>query len=184
MAINPTIAVQQYINTSYDIIKSVYNNLDVISAVGAYFLNQSSAHRTVDNSIIGTTLLQSDDELVLPVDQNTVYEITGWLEFSCASATPDLKVNFTEPSGATWKAHFYTDTVGNGGAVSDIHYSSGSTGWVVNMTGSNNAYVEVRLSLQVGANAGNLVFQFAQNVQDATPLILKANSWIKAIKVS
>jgi hypothetical protein len=122
--------------------------------------------KTADQSKANTTLV-NDAELLAAVEANTAYDVLVKLIYA-AGTTGDLKVGFTWPSLAT----FPWGLIGNTSAmvfqaVSFSLPASGTTFALGGNTTANDLFVFIGGTLTVGANAGNLRLQFAQNASDA-----------------
>ena len=91
----------------------------------------------------------------------------------------DIKVTFIFPSGGTiyWQGNIVNVT---SSSQSGVITASGTT---FTADTSGNSLVRFRGVIQNGSTAGNLQFQFAQNVADATtPTVVKALSFLKSGK--
>jgi hypothetical protein len=131
--------------------------------------------KTADETVTASTVMQNDDILSLPVEANTRYALTLCLMFN-APATPDLKIGWAYPSGTTLKWH--RESTGVTGATkladalveTDIEPIAGD--------GADDVFV-IQGLVTVGSTAGNVTFQWAQNVSDASGTIVRAGSWFR-----
>lgn len=71
------------------------------SDVNVYLVNTIGAFKASGQSVVNSTTLVNDTHLAVTVAGNSVYELTGSLKYSSASATPGLKFQFSGPSGAS-----------------------------------------------------------------------------------
>ena len=136
--------------------------------------------KTADEGVTSSTTLQNDNNLVINVGANEVWEFETYLMVTAGSATPDFKMAFTVPSGATlrWSASFYTSA---GSAYSGVITASASAiGFPT--TGTVTETVLVKGIVANGATAGTLQFQFAQNTSNNQAITVKQNSYMKASK--
>ena len=111
---------------------------------------------------------------------NEVWEFETYLMVTAGSATPDFKLAFTTPSGATlrWSASLYTSA---GSAYSGvITASAAAIGFPT--TGTVTETVLVKGIVVNGATAGNLQMQFAQFTSNAQAITVNQNSYMKASK--
>lgn len=150
----------------------------------------SSVRRTTDSTArASTTTLVADDQLVLPVVANGIYEVTVNLLVGAANAVMDAKVGFTGPAGAafTWGASgtpnnnaagYGIATLANSPAVMKTISDSQAFGTAAGTQGAG--FVGV---LVVSSTAGNLTVTWAQNTSDAGNLQMMAGSYIKAVKI-
>ena|SRR3990167_2235419 len=146
-----------------------------------------------DESLANNTL-QDDDELLFAVEANSVYyfELIAWFT-SGTSSDVDVQHAFTFPVSAiiTYNAFGYSLTATSLNAFvsnSDYQDSSPSTtrlNGVLSTATAPASAIRIVGILTVGANAGTLQFQWAQNTNTpGTPLVRKADSQIKIQKIS
>ena len=143
--------------------------------------------KTANEVVTSSVTLQNDDHLLFAVAANEVWMFDLFFIVDGPSAG-DLKVAFTAPAGATvdWglpsalatAATVQTDdVVGQGLDVS----GEGIMGLLG--IGTKLALMIHGIIVVVGT-AGNLQFQWAQNVSDAGATTTYANSWIKALRLA
>jgi hypothetical protein len=141
----------------------------------------TSVKSTTEN-VTSSTVLQNDDQLLLPVVANTTYLLDGYL-FYVAAEAGDLKIAFTAPA----LADLYWSVIGmttSGVDVTDasVTAENGSLGTVTRVLGGDGGtWCSARLQgrLIVAATAGSLQLQFAQGTSSATATSLRAGSWIQ-----
>lgn len=51
---------------------------------------------------VSSISLVDDNALFVSVEANATYFMTGWLRFIAVSVTPDLRINYSYPAGATF----------------------------------------------------------------------------------
>ena len=114
--------------------------------------------KTADQTVNNSTTLVNDTDLVVPLLANRKYYWFMRVRFK-SDSTPDLKISWTVPSGATGgrRREINNATEVSYGTSSNW---SGSTG--VDRQGYAAGYVET------GGTAGNLQFQWAQNTADVS----------------
>ncbi len=153
----------------------------------ALFVRKTAGTETVTSS----TTLQNDDHIWW----NGVAASTTWILdlkalVNSASAVPDFKWGFTFPAGATFWLGQHALTVAPAdpppsGTIDATYNSLGSgaakaaaaattTGSAVNIFGV----------LIMGATAGDVVFQWAQNVSDATGTVLYDGTYATLTRVA
>lgn len=140
--------------------------------------------KTADESVTSSTTLQNDDALALAVGANEVWEVEASIRYSGASATPDLKMDFTSPAGASGVLAAF-------GSVStgDVHQAPQEwsiTGAFTQTfgTGGGVRTVLAKGVLITAGTAGNLQCRWAQNTSSADATTVKANSYIRARRVA
>jgi len=146
----------------------------LITEVRPLFVRKAS-----DETVNGSATLQNDDELFLAVEANVTYQVEASLRYS-TGATPNLKFTFTGPSGATGLGHA-TSIVAGGTALVFTDVTLLST--VVTADDSSFA-TEVHGVLIVGATAGTLQLQWAQNTSNASDTKVLSGSYLKLVRTS
>jgi len=137
--------------------------------------------KTADESVASSTTLQNDDTLKIALAANDAVEFSGMLFVSSTSSTPDIKVTFTVPSGATvrWFAEWFQtgSTYQNSGLV----IASGTT---ASFTVAANTLGTVKFSGIVvnGSTAGDLQFQWAQNASNSAAVKVEQRSFLLGSK--
>jgi len=134
-----------------------------------------AADQTVSNATSGATLV-NDDTLYAAVAASTTYAVKAII-FYAAGTTPDMKITFTWPSGATmpWGLTGYTTAL----AYQAVAFSAPASGTTFSVGGngtSNDLLLIIEGTLTVSTTAGTLQFQFAQNTADATTTTVRAGS--------
>ena len=136
--------------------------------------------KTADEIVNNSTTLQNDDALLAALAANEV------VAFQCAihltsGVTPDIKVAFTVPSGATLR----WGMVGNADpSINQTSVGASGTGILAQTAGvALPGHILLSGTVVNGANAGNLQLQWAQNTADASDTTVLANSWLLVIRV-
>ena len=137
--------------------------------------------KTADEIVNNSTTLQNDDALLAALVANEV------VAFQCAihltsGVTPDIKVAFTVPSGATlrWGMTGNADPSTNQTSVGAT--GTGILGHAAGVTLPGHLLLSG--TVVNGANAGNLQLQWAQNTADASDTTVLANSWLRVDRIS
>lgn len=139
------------------------------------------AYKSANESVTSSGTLQNDDNLLFAIGANQVWQWEALILFSADDAA-DIFMAFTWPAGATAKwmglglVPTATPPVGDAKAT----YASGSGSA---LTFAEEAIVVKGLIIN-GANAGNVQFQWAQNISSATPTTVLSCSYLKAVRVS
>jgi len=159
-----------------------------VSSPGGATIVRKTGDETVNNS----NTLQNDDELILALAANEVWEVDIVLLVQSVGAVSDFKAGFAYPAGCTIKwgpaAYNTSNNTGFGWA------SSGGTAAIQDLSteaesylfGSVNGVYGILLKLLVvnGATPGNLNLQWAQNTATVEDTKVLTNSFIKANKLS
>jgi len=170
------------------LVEGADGTVDLVSlASGTKLLAIADSDESVSNDTI-----QDDNELSLAVEANSVYRVFGRLMFTTGtSTTPDAKFGFTYPSGATASLNRIS-LVTTATTAAEVNWgtrhqeSSPSTALPLGVISTGNIPVSPVIVvgvLRVGANAGTLQLQWAQNTSTGgTPTVRKADSWISLLK--
>lgn len=137
------------------------------------------ARRLSDSSaIVSNTTLANDDTLVVTPSVSVAYKVSFGVIYR-SSATADLKVALTWPTGAScfWGGIGLTaadslvmQLVENSASGTHVTLGGGGTGT------SRCCWFEGILVMS--STAGNLQAQFAQSSTDATNTVIRAGSWL------
>lgn len=138
-----------------------------------YGLHTRLVRKTTDEIVNNSNVLQDDDELKLPLAANEVWEFRLLILY-ISGFTPDLKISFSVPSGATMKW-----------LISSQESSAKYAGSTESIDGTG----AIRISflegiVMCGATAGDLQFQWAQDVADPSDTKVLTNSALIGVKLA
>jgi hypothetical protein len=172
------------------LIKESDTGVIYLDALGAFTIwnNVGFVGKTADETVTSSTTLQDDDALTFPVEASEVWSFEGMAIFTSANATMDMKWSVAGPtsptSAAFWRRplEYPTTPTGSapnavsafGAAITSGGGANATIGWVVEFGGW----------IVNGSNAGNVRFQWAQNVSDAGALKVLKGSWIKPQRIA
>jgi hypothetical protein len=130
-----------------------------------------------ENAPTSAAAVQDDDVLVLNVEANTTYFVTAWLRYTAASNTPDLRVGYSFPAGATFVRNDY-------GPPSATTTASDTTDWTTASgttengrgAGTGERGLLVIGELIVGGTAGTFKVRFGQVTSSVDVVTMKAGS--------
>ncbi len=132
-----------------------------------------------DQSVTSSTTLVNDNDLKVSINANDSMVIEGYLHAYVGSSTPQIRLAFTIPAGASMDVGCYTDDVNGGNQETFILTSSGtSTGAMTILAG--NVPIHFWGVVITGGTAGTIQLQWAQGVSSSTPTTLKAKSYMRA----
>ena len=140
-----------------------------------------SVTRSSDATGRTNNTMTNDDVLSLAVEANATYELRAWLGFN-GGTTGDFRVGWSIPSGATLNWTPYQQPNTNSTTVGTIITDRSGTGVSQAGGGAGGSTIMTCLAegtLRVGSTAGSIVLQWAQDTTNATPTILKADSFIE-----
>lgn len=150
-----------------------------VPPLGTYI---QAVSKTADEEVTNSTTLQNDDHLVLPVAASSRYFFHLFLRVKGDTANPDIKFGWSLPTGGTMSWLGAGETQNTAGELTE---SSVETLTIGDISAANIEPVHYVGVVQVGATAGNLQFQFAQNTLDATNgIIVLAGSSLALVKGS
>lgn len=140
------------------------------------------ARKTADESVTSSAVMQDDNELTVTVEANAVY----WfqlLERIDATAASDYKSQLTLPSGATSVSAIDAITIaGTAYNQFDLITTSFQT---TEGAGAGTVRIAIRNGIIItSSTAGAVTLQWAQNTSGGTATILKAGSYLIALKVA
>lgn len=152
-----------------------------------------AALKGTSENVTSSTTLQNDDELLLSVEASVSYLLEGLILYS-GDGSNDIKLAFTFPTGATvhWSGiGAHTAWTGNVaqveaefGAVQNATSSPTSSVGFGNHTSASVIFgIHLKGSVVVGANAGTLQLQWAQNGSTGNATTVRAGSWIRLTRI-
>lgn len=135
-----------------------------------------------DESVTSSTTLQNDDDFQIPVEANGTYLVWGTLLLFSASVTPDIKCQWSVPSGAEVDMS----------APGEYNSGSGASVWTVTEAAARAINLQAGVILptpftgviRVSGSAGTAVLQWAQNTSDGTAASILAGSTLLYKKVA
>jgi len=137
-----------------------------------------------DESLSSNTTFQPDNDLILPVAANEIWEMF-WLIRMVCGATGDLKMQWTFPTNGRVHMQFLGQQVGGTIAVQQVSNTTSPTGTVTMDNIDADGQVGVAHGLYIGgSNAGSVTLEWAQNASDATATTVQANSLLRAVKLA
>lgn len=136
-----------------------------------------SITKSADQSVTSSTTLVDDDDLTFSADANSTYLVQIWLRMSGNSAG-DMKFGFSLPSGASCFGTWKSDTAGTWDASNDL-----TTADVVQAATEENLF-PIYAYIDVGATAGDVTFQWAQNASNATATTVHEKTYMTYRKVA
>lgn len=137
---------------------------------------KSEIVKSADESSQSDAVLSNDSELQFTMEASKTYYIE-LVAFYSTSATPQFKYALTGPGTPTLvqvvRRHG-NSTVTNG---LDTSYTASTA-----ITGMNNGFVEMKITIQTGMTGGTFAFQWAQNTSDVSQTKVLGGSYLKYLK--
>lgn len=160
---------------------AMFNALrDNLNAIYPIMRVRKSADESVSSASTGSTL-QNDDELTFAIAANEIW-IARYVLYVTTAATPDFKAAIDVPASAT----LLMQAAGfSGGSIINTDHleTADATAIAFPNCGTDN-YIIIDATVENGANAGNVVLQWAQNTSDAGSTTVKEGSFLVANRVS
>jgi hypothetical protein len=137
---------------------------------------QQYAAKEADEAVTSSVTLQNDDDLKFYGEAGKYYEVDALLEITNhADAGVDVKLDM--PSGATFKG------LVNGANVTTPPDTWDGSEVTLSAVGVTADRIHIKGVVKIGATAGNVTVQFAQNVSTASATTMKAGSYLKAFRL-
>jgi len=134
-----------------------------------------TANETVNNS----ATLQDDNHLSFHLPANGQWIFDASIKWS-SGATPDLKLDWTLPSGATGTY----GVVGDQAQATPDAQLSITTSNVFLSSGGGNFSTYLAGEITMGSAAGLVTLQWAQNTANASDTILQKGSWVRVMRAA
>lgn len=160
------------------------------SKMTTYWMEMAFVVKSVDESVVSSTTMQDDDQLVLNVNANTKYWVEGFVMYS-ALAAADVKTSYSGPSGAVFDWCPDSNTSAATATVGPVSRSlqglgaAPSHGALENPAGTPQPLVALHKGvLTVGATAGQLRLRWAQLTTSTTAAKVLAGSCLMITRIT
>lgn len=170
----------------------VYTPGEVLTAVELNrSVNPLVAIKTAPETVNNSNSLQDDDELIITPETNSKYLVQAMLIYQSTTATPDIQVGFSFPTGANFSwcpvgltpVNANQDVANQAGHLRMINTSSSAARTLGTMATAEPLTAAPIGLLTMGATAGTLTLQWAQSVATAENTRVLAGSFIVARKI-
>lgn len=147
--------------------------------------------KTADESVTSSTTYQSDDELLFAISASEIWEFEFVILFS-GNSSGDIKCAINVPSGATGSLTGIGPNAASANTTATMVMASRTSTlddtneYGFGASGTTEPWTTCILKGVVvnGANAGNVQLRWAQLASNGTATTVKANSYVKAFRVS
>jgi hypothetical protein len=143
--------------------------------------------KATTQTLSSSTTLQNDSTLVTPaLPASSTYLIEGLIVYD-AGTTGDFQMGFTTPSGSSlsWTGSGFSTTASSGTSTINATSESSGTALPFGAVGTGTpCSVMVKGVITIGATAGALQLQWAQNTSDATTLTVHVGSYLNLTQIS
>lgn len=137
------------------------------------------ARKIADKSLTSNDSVEDDDHLIVTLEANKEYIIDGVIFAASTSNTPDIKIAFTIPTGATMDMGFIGASSAFGHA--ELLESSGTESDTIPIVQNVPTVINVHGAVKVGSTAGDLTLQWAQAQSNGTATTVKEGSYLRAV---
>jgi len=138
--------------------------------------SESTVIKSADETVTSSTTLQNDNELTFTLNANTEYVLTGGIFATSTSGTPDIKIAYTVPTGATMDIAYIAQ--GGTNRSAELLETSGTASNRIVIPANGTTIIQPFGSIVTGANTGTLTLQWSQFVSNATASKVKQGSFI------
>lgn len=147
--------------------------------------------KTTQEQVVNSIALQDDDHFAFTVAANAVYKLNGYIAYTGAldggASAGGLKMQFTGPAGATLRWTNYGTNPGGGvveyNVVSEA-LAAASPRSVPTNGGGLGMTCAPRGTLITAGTSGTFRLRWAQNIANATPTTILADSWLELQRVA
>ena len=120
--------------------------------------------------------VQDDDELFLSVEANASYFVFAWLRHTAVSNTPDIRINYSYPAGASFARSDWGAPDTTTASSDSINNTISTTGDNTRGSGTVERAIVMHGELIVGATAGTFKVRFGQATSSVDAVTMKAGS--------
>lgn len=147
-----------------------------------------TVRKTADTERPATTTYADDPHLTFAAEANAVYTMYGWIKYF-ADPTPDLKIQFSVPTGCLgewgWlmpgSGSVAAGTAGYSIRTETNDVTQGRTGYG---TSDSTHMTPMGGLFRMSSTAGNITLQWAQNTSNATATTLYTDSFLTFLRIA
>lgn len=161
---------------------------ETITAAMLRSMLPQTVRKTADETRSATTTFADDTHLVFAAEANAVYTMVGWIKYF-ADPTPDIKIQFSTPSGClgewAWmmpgSGTLAAGTVGYSIRTETNDVGGSRTGYG---TSDTSQFTPMSGLFRMSTTAGNIALQWAQNTSNATATGVYTDSWLQFTRIA
>lgn len=135
------------------------------------------ASKSATTSRNNTIVLADDPHLRVTVAANTRYPLDAFLDVTAGGSTPDLKMKFTIPAGASIVGRW--DVIDTGSSFDFGVSTDLTTAFVIPVDAAHHSMVHIVGFVVVGGTVGDVVVQWSQDTSNAAFVNLLLGSWLR-----
>ena len=164
-------------------------SIDMILLHGQDF--KTFVYKTTNETVTNDTTMQNDDELVVTLPQNGIFEVNLNAIANATSTNPDIQCDWATTGDITLMDNgrfciSHNTDVADADDSDSIKLkveTSLSTDISYGMDGSNYTYIKEKLILQTGNNGGTLQFRWTQKTASAFSTAVKPGSYMYIVRL-
>ncbi len=135
--------------------------------------------KAADETVNNSNTLQNDDDFVFAAEANSVYLVELDLFLTSAASPPDFKIAFALPSGGSGATRLF-----DGSASVSVNLDATASDEIDTTAIYVGVPTRVWARITIGATAGNVQFQWAQETADMSNSSILKGSMMRCRKVA
>ncbi|MDP4236028.1 MAG: hypothetical protein Q8919_06240, partial [Bacteroidota bacterium] len=156
------------------------NANQIVGGVGSIIY----AVKTNDQNVTNSTVLVNDNDLAFTVSPNQTWEINGELDCENTNNNVGIKIALTIPAASSMKVDFTSIASAGGNAITgEDALSASGVSKNISILSGQPSLVNVRGIIVTGANGGTVQLKWAQVTASNNSTTMKAQSYMKLIRV-
>lgn len=136
------------------------------------------AYKSSDEIVNNSAVFQNDEELLMSLAASARFRFFCRLLYN-SGTTPDLKFQWTYPSGTTM---LYTGLCTVAGAFNQFQFTEAAGGSIDGVAANTAALLFGTIT--TSSTPGTLTLQWAQNTANASDTTLRAGSFLEVVRIS
>lgn len=150
------------------------------------------SYKTADQTITNSAVQANDTHLFASVAANAVYQVEGVIWYN-ALAAADINISFTVPAGAAGSWTGWGQGLAQSATTTDGYTLRTEMNSITQVRGfggieatgvAQDIGVPIGALLRTGGTAGTFQLQWAQRVANAQGTIVRADSWLRLIRIA
>lgn len=138
---------------------------------------------TNENAPASAAAVQDDDELFATVEANGIYLVEGFFRYTAGSNTPDLRLNYSYPAGATFARFELGPPTTTTTAADTTDFSVATAADTLRGAGATQRTIMMWGDLQIAGVAGTFRARFGQATSDVALVTMNLGSWLRLTKL-
>ncbi|MEK7613550.1 MAG: LamG domain-containing protein [Patescibacteria group bacterium] len=147
-----------------------------VSAPFAEFNELLKVRKSVNESVINSTVLQNDDNLVLSLSANKTYIIDGVIFASSTSATPDILIGFFGQTDVDIALGYTND-------VNEMVLVSGEESNRINLPADVPTSIHIKGTVKTSSTSGDFQLKWAQATSNGNATTIMKGSYLRAEEI-